>query len=398
MNSINIKTDVTIVGAGLVGLAAALAFNQAGYEVVLVDAQQPQPVNPNSADWDQRIYAISPNNAQWLMHLGAWQLLDASRITEMQAMEIWGDATTMPLRLLAEDANADGLGFIVEERALKYALMQRLQDCGVRNVYGEVCAGIQTNAQSASLQLKNQTTIKSTLLLAADGANSWLRRQLGIAVQEKPYDQIAIVANFTSEKSHGNIARQWFIQDASGHVGIMAWLPLPNNTVSIVWSASAQYAETLLKLNADEFTQQVMAVGDSMLGGFTLISTPAAFPLVLKKARQTVKNSVVLIGDAAHRIHPMAGQGVNLGFRDVIDLLEVLAAKHQFQHINDASLLAHYERMRKTDLLHMTTLTNGLYHLFDSQSNVLKKVRNQGLIATNQRILKKLMVVNAIAI
>lgn len=398
MSDAHIKIDVAIVGAGLVGLAAALAFSQAGYEVVLVDAQQPQQANHNPADWDQRIYAISPKNAQWLMHLGAWQLLDANRITEMQAMEIWGDAAAKPLRLFAEDANADGLGFIVEERALKYALMQRLQDCGVRAMYGEACAAIETSAKYASLQLKNQFVIESTLLLAADGANSWLRQQLGIAVQEKPYYQTAIVANFIAEKPHGNIARQWFTQDASGHVGIMAWLPLPDNTVSIVWSASTQHAETLLKLNVDEFTQQVVAVGDSMLGGFTSISTPAAFPLVLKKASQMVKDSVVLIGDAAHRIHPMAGQGVNLGFRDVIDLLEALTAKHQFQNINDAGLLAHYERMRKADLLNMTTLTNGLYHLFDSQSGMLKKVRNQGLIATNQGMLKKLLVANAIAI
>ena len=135
-----------------------------------------------------------------------------------------------------------------------------------------------------------------------------------------------------------------------------------------------------------------------MLGEFKLISVPAAFPLILKKAGQMVKKSVVLIGDAAHRIHPMAGQGVNLGFRDVIDLLDTLSEKHQFQNISDAGLLAHYERMRKADLLSMTTLTNGLYHLFDSQSGVLKKVRNQGLIATNQRMLKKLLVTNAIAI
>ena len=398
MSGALIKTDVAILGAGLVGLAAALVFHLAGYEVVLVDAQQAQQANNDSADWDQRIYAISPKNAQWLMHLGAWQLLDANRITEMQAMEIWGDATTKPLQLFAEDANADGLGFIVEERALKHVLMQRLQDCGVRTIYGEACAAIETSIQGARLQLKNQSVIQSTLLLAADGANSWIRRQLGIAVHEKPYDQTAIVANFIAEKSHGSIARQWFTQDASGHVGIMAWLPLPDNTVSIVWSASTQHAETLLKLEADAFTQQVMAVGDSVLGEFKLISVPAAFPLILKKASQMVEKSVVLIGDAAHRIHPMAGQGVNLGFRDVIDLLDTLSEKHQFQNISDAGLLAHYERMRKADLLSMTTLTNGLYHLFDSQSGVLKKVRNQGLIATNQRMLKKLLVTNAIAI
>jgi len=393
-----LKTDVTVVGAGLVGLAAALAFHHAGYEVLLLDSQQSPCMTAKPDDWDQRIYAISPRNAEWLMQLGAWQLLDMKRTTEMQAMEIWGDHVTAPLKLFAEDANADGLGFIVEERALKHALLQRLQSTNVKALYGVSCIEIKTTAQHSTLRLNDQTIIESTLLLAADGANSWVRQQLDISVQEKPYHQAAIVANFITEKSHGNVARQWFTQDADGDVGIMAWLPLPENKVSIVWSVSTQCAEKLLKLDEDAFTRRAMAVGDSMLGVFQLITPPAAFPLVLKKASQMVKCSVVLVGDAAHRIHPMAGQGVNLGFRDVIDLLSVLESRHHYQSINDVGLLAHYVRGRKADLLNMTTLTNGLYHLFDSQSAVLKKVRNLGLLTTNHRIVRKRLVSSAISL
>jgi len=398
MNGTHLSTDITIVGAGLVGLSAALAANQAGYEVILVDHQMPPPPPDIPTEWDQRIYAISPKNAEWLMRLGAWQLLDTNRITKLQAMEIWGDATSVPLRLEAEDVNADSLGFIVEESALRHALMQRLQTSGVQTIYGETCAAVDAGARQAILRLNNHSVIESHLLLAADGANSWVRRQLGISVQEKNYHQTAIVANFFTEKSHGDIARQWFTQDANGHVGIMAWLPLPENKVSIVWSVSTQYAETLLKLDADEFTHQVMAVGNAMLGKFKLMNAPAAFPLALKKAAQMTSRSVVLIGDAAHRIHPMAGQGVNLGFRDVIDLMQTLTGKHQYQSISDAGLLAHYVRMRKADLLNMTTLTNGLYHLFDSQNEMLKKVRNSGLMATNQSVVKKMLVANAVAL
>lgn len=398
MTMTTINADVTIVGAGLVGLAAAVALSQAGYSVVMVDSQLPYPSHDSPNDWDQRIYAISPKNAQWLTRLGAWQLLDASRIAEMQAMEIWGDATPEPLCLLAEDVNADGLGFIVEERALKNALLQCIQTSNARMIYGNICTAIKTAGHQAMLQLDNQQVIESTLLLAADGANSWVRQQLGIGVQQKPYHQTAIVANFFTEKFHNNIARQWFTQDSSGHCGILAWLPLPGNRVSIVWSVSTQHAETLLKLNADEFTHEVMAVGSSMLGKFDLMTPSAAFPLTLKKANQIVQDAVVLVGDAAHRVHPMAGQGVNLGFRDVIDLLEVLATRHRYQNLNDAGLLKHYARMRKADLLNMTTLTNGLYHLFDSQSAVLKKVRNQGMLASNQRVIKKMLVNNAISL
>lgn len=398
MSEINQKADITIAGAGLVGLAAALAFHQAGYDVQLVDAQPPQQQSFSSDDWDKRIYAISPRNAQWLESLGAWQLLDAARITEIQAMEIWGDATAVPLQLLADDANEDTLGFIVEESALKAALLKQLETSGVRTTFGQACDAIITNGQNTTLRLSDQRVITSSLLLAADGANSPVRKLLGISTQEKPYHQTAIVANFVTEKFHDNIARQWFTQDVDGHVGIMAWLPLPENKVSMVWSVSTQHAENLLKLSATEFTQQVMLVGNAMLGNFDLMDEPAAFPLILKTASQIVRNSAVLVGDAAHRIHPMAGQGVNLGFRDVIDLLVVLSGRHQFQRVNDATLLKHYARMRKMDLLNMTALTNGLYHLFDSQHAMLKKVRNWGLDSSKLTVIKKMLVSKAVSL
>lgn len=397
-NNSALKVDVTIVGAGLVGLAAAVAFDQAGFDVVLVDQQDPYQSSDHVADWDQRIYAISPKNADWLKRLGAWQLLDGSRIGEMQAMEIWGDNTPEPLHLLADDVNADNLGFIVEERALKRALLQRIQAGGVRTRFGQKCETLVTSAQQSVLHIENQQIIESALLLAADGANSWVRRQVGVDVQQKPYHQTAIVANFGTEKSHNNIARQWFMQDAAGKSGIMAWLPLSDNKISIVWSVSTQYAENLLKLDADEFTRQVILAGDATLGEIKVMGVPAAFPLTLKKANQFTQQSVVLAGDAAHRIHPMAGQGVNLGFRDVIDLLNIVTKRHQYQLINDASLLKSYTRARKADLSDMMMLTNSLYHLFESQNGLVQKVRNWGLSATNHQRIKKRLIVRAIAL
>lgn len=399
-----LKTDVAIVGAGLVGLAAAVALHKAGHEVLLVD-QQTQSAASDLAetelDWDQRIYAISPGNAQWLSHLGAWQLLDRSRLCAMHAMEIWGDATQKPLSLLAEDINADDLGYIVEERALKKALMQEVQACGIRTSFGHPCSSLHATPERATLQLRNQQRIESALLIAADGANSWVRQQLGIAVEQKDYQQTAIVANFVTEKSHANIARQWFRQDGLSsemHCGILAWLPLPDNQISIVWSAPTQYAEHLMQLDAVAFSQQVMQAGDAALGQLAMTGTRAAFPLILKKAETVVSNSVVLAGDAAHRIHPMAGQGVNLGFRDVADLVEIISSRHPLQPINDCSLLKRYARSRKADLLKMLTLTNGLYHLFESRNMALQKIRNWGLSASNQQIIRKNLVKQAIVL
>lgn len=407
----SLNVDVTIVGAGLVGLSAAVAMRQAGYDVVLVDNQShPQPSSgqtPESdMDWDQRIYAISPKNAQWLSNLGAWQLMQASRIGEMQAMEIWADAGVAPLRLAAEDVNADDLGFIVEERALKKALMQQVQACGVKTLFGQTCIDVSAGQKQATLTLENQWTgeqvvVKSTLMLAADGVNSWVRRQLGIQVEQKPYQQTAIVANFVTEKPHGNVARQWFRLDkpahaADEHCSILAWLPLPGNKISIVWSAPSQYADSLMKLDADVFAQQVMLAGGSALGKLTMLGEPSAFPLVLKKAETFVQDSIVLVGDAAHRIHPMAGQGVNLGFRDIIELRDVLAGKHAYQPLNDVGLLKRYIRSRKADVSNMLMLTNGLYHLFENQNPILQKVRNLGLAATNQQSVRKMLVKNAV--
>lgn len=400
-----IKADVAIVGAGLVGLSAALAMHRAGHAVVLVDNQS-SPVlhqQENDKDWDQRIYAISPKNAQWLSYLGAWQFLDASRIGEMQSMEIWGDAGGKPLSLMAEDVNADDLGFIVEERALRAALMRQVQACDIRTIFGNQCNSLRTTPDKATLTLQNQQMLESKLLIAADGANSWVRRQLGIAVEEKDYRQTAIVANFITEKPHGNIARQWFRQDGasadgSTHCGILAWLPLPRNKISIVWSAPSQYADSLMQLDAEAFTKEIMQAGNSALGQLTMMGEAAAFPLVLKKAENLVQDCVVLVGDAAHRIHPMAGQGVNLGFRDVIDLIEAVSHRNPYQPINDKGLLKRYARVRKVDVFNMLTLTNGLYHLFESQNAVISKVRNWGLSATNQQSVKKMLVKNAIAL
>ncbi len=397
-----LHTDVTIVGAGLVGLSAALAMYQAGFDVVLVDHQLPV-ADGLPEDWDQRIYAISPVNARWLTDLDAWQLLDQSRIGEMQAMEIWGDATKTPLSLSAEDANADDLGFIIEERALKLALLQRVQDSGIRTLFGKACTKLISTPERAVLELEDGSSLESQLLIAADGVNSWVRQQLNVPVIQKPYQQTALVANFITEKPHGNIARQWFRQEAGAegnehHCGILAWLPLPGNRISIVWSAPTSLAHDLLHLNAQEFAYEVQRAGHAVLGKLTMIGEPAAFPLALKKAEAFVHDSVVLAGDAAHRIHPMAGQGVNLGFRDIVDLVEILSSRHAYQPINDGGLLKRYTRVRKSDVSNMLMLTNGLYHLFDSTNPAITKIRNWGLSASNRQMLKKLLVKEAITL
>lgn len=390
-----IKADVAIIGAGLVGLAAAVAMQRAGQSVVIVDAKTPTNIQLAEDAWDTRIYAISPRNAAWLRELGVWQDLNPARIGHMQAMEIFGDDAQVTLS--AEDVNADDLGFILEAGALSQATHSRVEKLGIRTFFNAPCRDIQVFENSTTLTLENGQVITSTLLIAADSSQSWVRQQLNLPLRHKSYGQSAIVANFKVEKSHGNIARQWF-SILEGKNSILAWLPLPDNTISIVWSVSTKVAETLLLLNDDEFTAKVQNAGGATLGDLNLIGARAVFPLVMQKADDYSQQSVVFMGDAAHKIHPMAGQGVNLGFRDVIDFMHILKNKNAYQAINDASLLKGYARKRKVDMLNMLLLTDGLYQLFESQNKVIKKVRHWGMSATNHKVIKKMLVENAIAL
>jgi 2-octaprenylphenol hydroxylase len=400
--TISLKADIVIVGAGLVGLAAAVAFNNAGYEVIIIDARDPtqEKIDVEAEPWDKRIYAISPQNATWLKELEVWQLLDTKRIGKMREMKIWGDDVLAPLTLSAEDANVDAMGFIIEGRALLKALLQRIEELSIPTFFQKTCSNVNKFKEKSAtiVSLSSGESIECKLLLAADGANSWVRGHLEVPIQQKSYDQIGIVANFKVSKPHSDIARQWFAKDIENKNTILAWLPLPENQISIVWSVSNKYGEHLLNLPEDVFTQEVAKAGANCLGDLQLIMVPTSFLLSLQKSAKLIHDGVIFIGDASHQVHPMAGQGMNIGFRDVIDLVKTLENKQAFQSINDPHLLRSYERERKADIAQMVFLTDGLFRLFEGQGNITKKIRNQGLSLTNKLAMKKLLVSHAISL
>jgi ubiquinone biosynthesis UbiH/UbiF/VisC/COQ6 family hydroxylase len=394
--------DVTVVGAGLVGLAAALACHQAGYSVALLDSgpgltQSQLNADANSlcnahSQWDARIYAISPNNAKWLAELGAWPLLDKARLGQINAMQIFADG--VPMSLETEDESADCLAYVLESRALAQALHERVSMTGMPILVNLACVAF--DSATTTLHLADKRTIQSDLVIAADGSQSWLRQQLGITVQKKSYAQLGIVANFSVELDHAQVARQWFTSQRQDGGTILAWLPLSSNTVSIVWSVPLAYADELLALSPTAFTQAVMQAGDQTLGDMQLLSPPVAFPLSRQTCEHTVQDGVVLVGDAAHQIHPMAGQGVNLGFRDVIDLLASWQTKNSYQSLADRCLLKAYTRRRKADVLSMQLLTDGLFKVFSSANPVLNSIRKTAWQLANQGLIKKTLLALAL--
>lgn len=383
--------DVLIVGGGLVGAACALALRQQNLAVGLVESRAPQPMAPD-AGFDTRIYAISPGSANLLDRLGVWKKLDPERICPIENMQVRGDAAGSGLDLRAYEAHVSGLGFIVENRALQQVLWQALTKNGVTVLSSHDCLSAIWSSDKAELALGDGSVLRTGLLIAADGAHSWLRAQADIAVDSHDYEQMAVVANFEVELSHAQTARQWFSCE-----GVLAWLPMPGQHVSMVWSTSSEHAQQLLALSKEALSETVAAAGHHELGKLRCLTQAQAFPLRMQTAQNLARPGLVLIGDAAHTIHPLAGQGVNLGFRDVSTLAQVLATRHPQQDVGDFMLLRRYERARKTDMMAMRFLTDGLYRLFANDQLLVRRLRNWGLAFTDrQDFLKQRLVKQAL--
>ncbi len=401
-----------IVGAGLVGMAAAVSLAQnvdgQSYRVVLVDQKTPNTALANAREWDSRIYAITPSSIAWLKALGVWQLMDATRMTAIKAMHIVGDdqSDTSQLQLSASDASLQSLclqnlGFIVENQQLMHALWQKLQTLNVEIITGVACENLTTTSQTATLSLANQQIIKANLIVAADGVNSWVRAQAKIAVTSKSYQQTAIVANFSCEKPHLGVAFQWFGAEALDADSILAFLPMPKSQISIVWSVATTKAQQLLNLSDDEFIAQLSLLSNNSLGALNLVTARLSFPLQQQRCERLIAERVILIGDAAHQVHPLAGQGVNLGFRDVMALERILIKSLTKNNANtdiaSHRSLREYERARAVDIMSMMQLTDGLNQLFSAKNGLIKSLRNWGLSKINQQsLIKKILIQQAI--
>lgn len=382
--------DIVIVGAGLVGASFAIALRGAGLKLALVETH----ASAAGADsWDSRVYAISPGSAAFLDSLGVWKRLDSERINAVHEMLVRGDREDALLQFSAYESGVPELAWIVESRRLQSVLWQRLEhQHELELICPDQCEVLKLRDEAAELTLASGRTLRAKLVVAADGMHSWARQAAAIAVEEKSYGQMGVVANFACAKEHNNAAYQWFRED-----GVLAYLPLPGRRMSIVWSTRDAHAALLLSLPADMFCARVAEAGKDALGKLELLSAPVQFPLARLRAAHLAAPRIALIGDAGHVVHPLAGQGVNLGFGDASALARVLVQREPFRDPGEIRLLRRYERARAEDILALAWVTDGLHQLFAAPGGVAAKLRNAGLNLTNALpVLKNLLIRRAL--
>lgn len=380
--------DVVIAGGGLVGASLACALD--GLRVVVVDpaAQPPIPEGP----FDSRVYALSPGNVAFLRRIGAWDRMPGGAAAPVHAMAVRGDDGRSRLEFDAWDTGVPELAWIVEERVLLAALRGAQEGrAGVARYSPARCAAVAIGGEGVEVQLDGGSRLEARLLVGADGAGSFVRGAAGIAVTERPYGHSGVVANFSCERAHGNVARQWFQQGA-----VLALLPMSGNHVSMVWSVPADRAGQLLALSPEALCSEVERASDGAVGALSVVTPPRAFPLRRIAAASMVRERVALVGDAAHVVHPLAGQGVNLGFGDVRVLSEVLAAREPGRDVGDRLLLRRFERARAEAILAMDSTVHGLFSLFGAANVVVRRLRNAGMECVDRAgVLKNMLIRHA---
>lgn len=385
--------DVIVVGAGLVGASFALALAGTDTTVAVIDAQGPVDM-PSPASWDSRVYAVSPGNAAWLGELGVWQRLPHERLQRVERMCIYGDRAPAKLEFSAYDSGLRELAWILESRALQHELHTKLATVDHVTIMSPArCASVVWERHAARLELSDGRTLRARLVVGADGADSWVREQMGVSASTHDYPQRGVVANFSTTDPHNGTAFQWFRPD-----GVLALLPLPGKQVSMVWSAVEPHAHDLLHASEPLLAAQVAEASQHVLGELSVITGAVGFPLRRQRIRHFVEPRVALIGDAAHNIHPLAGQGVNLGFRDARALASVLRTRGARRDCGDYPLLRRYERARREDIATLDLATAGLEKLFASPAVWMAGLRNAGLGAVDALpMLKNLLVRHAAA-
>lgn len=367
------KFDVIVAGGGMIGGACALALAQKRFRVALVDRHVPHPVAP-AYPMELRVSALSRASERFLRNLGVWTAIADVRVSPYSEMHVW-DAAGGSVHFDAADLGEPCLGHIVENRVIQSTLWQQLGTQDDAHVFAPaVVRHASVNERGAEIELDDGKRLRTKLLVAADGAASPLREQFGIAVSGANYEQQGIVCVIRTEKPHGEMARQRFMP-----LGPLAFLPLADGSISIVWSADNAEATRLMSLTDAEFCAALRIASEGVLGAITECGKRAAFPLRRQHAETYIASHAVLIGDAAHVVHPLAGQGANLGFLDAAALVETLeAARDAGRDFSQQRVLRRYERWRRGDNLATLWTMDGFKRLFGNDNTLLSGLRSMG--------------------
>jgi 2-octaprenyl-3-methyl-6-methoxy-1,4-benzoquinol hydroxylase len=350
--------DVVVVGAGVVGAAAALSLAQLGLEVALVEANAPPPWR--APQRDLRVYAFAPDNAALLDALGAWRAVADARVQPYRRMRVWDAAGGGELAFDADAFGRRELGWIVEHALLVDRLWARVQEAGVRVSCPARVTALTQDADGVRVHLDDGSRVAARVLVAADGAESSVRALVGAEAPRHDYGQRGVVAYVATERPHEDTAWQRFLPG-----GPLAFLPCTDGLSSIVWSVPDAEATRLLALDDATFGGELTRAFDARLGHVTLASARAAFPLRRQLVDNQLAGRVLFVGDAAHVVHPLAGQGVNLGLRDVAGLRDTVAAA--LRHRADWSSpqrLQRWARVRRSENAVAAYSFEGLQRLF----------------------------------
>ena len=373
------RADLLIIGAGMVGSALALALRDSGLNILVVDGG-PLTVKPFVADapFEARVSALSIASQRILERLGVWEGILARRVSPYGDMHVWDGSGTGKVHFSASSVHAEVLGHIVENRVVQDALVERLQESSIGLLADARLEQMRRSGDDWLLTLSDGRLLRSPLVVAADGANSTVRRMTGTATREWDYLHHAIVTSVRTAESHRKTAWQRFTDD-----GPLAFLPLDRegeHWCSIVWSVTPEQSERLMKLDDEHFCRELENAFEGCLGQVISADPRLCVPLRQRHAKRYVAEGLALIGDAAHTIHPLAGQGVNLGFLDAAVLAEVLlGAVERGERLADERVLSRYERRRMPHNLALMAAMEGFERLFQADTLPVRLLRNAGL-------------------
>lgn len=368
--------DVVVIGGGVIGLSAALAMSQCHGAVAILDAGT---LCVNTEHTDARVYAINQASQTLLHQLGVWNALESTRLTPFRQMHVWDAATKAHIDFDARMVGLDRLGTIIEESIIKQALLHQLSTKPVQQFPGcQVVAVDSSQTDTITVHTATQS-FRAKLVIIADGANSNTRQLFDIPLTTWPYHQQAIVANIHTEILHNNTAYQVFNTE-----GPLAFLPLVDpNQCSIVWSTSISHAQILMNLDENDFAKQLTQSFAAKLGQCKLMGKRYQFPLHMRHTQQYSGANWLVMGDAAHTVHPLAGLGLNLGLADLATWLNLLN-NNQDKTICNSTLLAAYQRQRKYEIWQTILLMESLKALFSNPLSPIKLLRGFGMRFCNQ--------------